>query len=109
MGIKLSIDDFGTGYSSLSYLTKFPINVLKIDKNFIENTISDPFADKLVISIIGLAKDLGLEVIAEGVETQRQFDFLVKKGCDYIQGFLISKPLPVKMLEDKFLKQYMVN
>lgn len=92
-GIKISIDDFGTGYSSLSYLKLFPINILKVDRQFIKDIPED--ADDIAIStaIINLAKGLNLHVIAEGVETQAQLDFCRERGCDGIQGFFFSKPL----------------
>lgn len=99
MGIKISIDDFGTGYSSLSQLRKFPVDSLKIDQSFVknighENKESD---DSAVIStIITMAKQLGLEVIAEGVETQAQFEFLKKEGCHLAQGYLFSRPVPAE-------------
>ena len=94
MGIKISVDDFGTGFSSLSYLIQFPIHTLKIDQSFISNLESDARQVAIIVAIIHLAKSLGLKTIAEGVETQVQFDLLRAHGCDSIQGFLYSKPLP---------------
>ncbi len=92
-GIKVSVDDFGTGYSSLSYLKRFPIDALKIDRSFISDITDD--ADDAAISeaIINMGRSLNLEVIAEGVETTRQRDFLLSLGCDLAQGFLYSRPL----------------
>jgi diguanylate cyclase (GGDEF)-like protein len=105
LGMGLAIDDFGTGYSSLSYLSRLPVNVLKIDRFFIvEMTTGEP-GKLLVASIITLAHTLKLEVVAEGVETQEQRDLLTELGCDQIQGYLISKPLPAAELE-KILLQY---
>lgn len=92
-GIEISLDDFGTGYSSLSYLTKLPINELKIDKSFVHGMASEKNNLTLIKSIINLGKSLGLEVLAEGVETEEQFNVLSKYKCKYIQGFYFSKPL----------------
>ncbi|MFJ7636966.1 EAL domain-containing protein [Peribacillus sp. NPDC097224] len=104
-GFKLSIDDFGTGYSSLSYLRKFPIDTLKIDQSFIKNVDNDKDDSAIVIAIITMAKTLNLEIIAEGVELKKQVDFLKTQKCDIIQGFYLSKPLPVTELHD-FLEMW---
>ncbi|MGL1890344.1 MAG: EAL domain-containing protein [Spirochaetaceae bacterium] len=93
MGFKLAIDDFGTGFSSLSYLKKFPIDKLKIDKSFIDNILAEPGDVAIVKTIINLAKYLKLKVIAEGVETLDQKDFVKDLGCPLIQGYYYSKPL----------------
>ena len=94
MGISISVDDFGTGYSSLSYLKDFPIDKLKIDQSFISNLADHDGDDaKIANLVIDLGHKLGLEVVAEGVETQNQIDFLRKYACDEIQGFILSKPL----------------
>ncbi|WP_369901691.1 DUF4084 domain-containing protein [Bacillus manliponensis] len=93
LGIKISIDDFGTGYSSLSYLTKYPIHTLKIAREFIHEIENSPLEEAITSSIITLAKNLQLTVIAEGVETDEQRLFLHNQHCDQIQGFLISKPI----------------
>jgi diguanylate cyclase len=103
MGMKLSIDDFGTGYSSLSYLHKLPLSELKIDRSFI-NTITADGPAVLVDVIIAMAHSLGLTVVAEGVETQLQVDYLRKRGCDELQGYFYSKPVPAAEFADKFLK-----
>ena len=93
-GIRISIDDFGTGYSSLSHLKRFPINTVKIDRSFIRDITSDPEDAAIVGAIIVMAHNMELRVIAEGVETQQQLDFLHSLQCDEIQGFLFSPPVP---------------
>jgi diguanylate cyclase (GGDEF)-like protein len=92
-GITISIDDFGTGYSSLAYLKRFPIKTLKIDRSFIRDLTTDPSDAQLVETIILMAHNLGLDVVAEGVETQEQLDWLKNRGCEQIQGYFYSKPL----------------
>ncbi|MBL6946764.1 MAG: EAL domain-containing protein, partial [Rhodospirillales bacterium] len=94
MGVRLSIDDFGTGYSSLSYLRRFPVNCLKIDKSFVQDVTVDDGDAKLVEAIINMARSLKLEVVAEGVETDDQMEFLRVRGCDFAQGYYFSKPVP---------------
>jgi len=104
-GIELSIDDFGTGYSSLSRLKKLPVNELKIDQSFIRDMM-DNFDDQIIVkSIIDLAHNLGLSVVAEGVETKEILDHLNRLGCDVAQGYLIAKPMPASEFE-KFLNAY---
>ncbi|GAC1420357.1 MAG: hypothetical protein NVSMB6_22130 [Burkholderiaceae bacterium] len=94
MGIAISVDDFGTGYSSLSFVKQFPIDFLKIDQSFVRDISADPSDAALCETIIAMAHNLGLLVIAEGVETIEQADFLRSRGCDLLQGFLMSKPMP---------------
>lgn len=96
MGIKFSVDDFGTGYSSLSYLKKLPLNTLKIDRSFV-NDIQDAENNVVLVdTIIMMTKNLGLEVIAEGVETEEELRYLSERGCDTYQGYYFSKPVPVE-------------
>ncbi|MGY2409899.1 EAL domain-containing response regulator [Pseudomonas pergaminensis] len=105
MGVKISIDDFGTGYSSLAYLRRFPIDTLKIDIAFIREVTSNPQDAAITRTIIELAHSLNLRVVAEGVETQAQLAFLKEAGCDQIQGYLFSRPLPVDTLERLLLER----
>ena len=93
MGVQIVIDDFGTGYSSLAYLKRFPFHKLKIDQSFVRNCIEDEQDAAIIKSIITMAHSLKLSVVAEGVETEEQLKFLVENNCDYIQGYLLSKPL----------------
>ena len=95
LGIRFSIDDFGTGYSSLAYLTSMPLYELKIDKRFIDDTPHDARDTAIVQAILAMARHLGLRVVAEGVETQEQADFLIAHDCDGLQGFLYARPMPL--------------
>lgn len=99
MGVHFSMDDFGTGYSSLSYLSKLPMDQLKIDQSFVCNIGVKPSDAVIVQTIIGMAKNLDMEVIAEGVETEQQRDFLERNGCTHYQGYLFSQPLPLEEFE----------
>jgi diguanylate cyclase (GGDEF)-like protein/PAS domain S-box-containing protein len=99
-GVHLAIDDFGTGYSSLSYLKRFPVDTLKIDREFVRDLNTDRYADSLVSAIISMAASLELRLIAEGVETEAQRATLSKQGCQYMQGYLFCRPLPAEELND---------
>ena len=103
-GLRISLDDFGTGYSSLSYLKGLPIDTLKIDKSFVDTMLTDKNARIIMDSIVYMVKKLGFETIAEGVETQEQFDYLKSIECDCIQGYLLGKPLPGDELEKLLMK-----
>jgi len=94
LGVKLSIDDFGTGYSSLSYLRRFPVDTLKVDQSFVSAMQEERGNCSIVSTIVTLGRNLGLQVVAEGVETPRQLEMLRSMGCDAAQGFLFSKPVP---------------
>ncbi len=100
LGVGIHMDDFGTGYSSLSYLKHFPIDVLKIDRSFIEGAISDSTDASLVEAVVLIGHSLQLKLVGEGIETQQHFDYLASLGCDYGQGYFISMPVPVKEFID---------
>lgn len=93
LGVNLAIDDFGSGHASLSYLHRFPFNLIKIDRSFIQAMDKDAGAAAIVEATLALSRRLGLEVVAEGVETTEQFLHLQQLGCTYVQGFLIARPM----------------
>jgi len=99
MRIDVAIDDFGTGYSSLSYLNQFPVQSLKIDRSFVCEISEHGTSVRLVPAIIAMAHELALSVIAEGVETEAQRDYLLQHGCDQFQGFLFGRPQPAEQME----------
>ncbi|WKJ92477.1 EAL domain-containing protein [Methylomonas montana] len=101
-GIQVALDDFGTGYSSLAYLKKFDIDYIKIDQSFVRNLATDSSDMALCEAIVVMAHKLGIEVVAEGIETQTQYDLLQRMGCDYGQGYLISQPVPADQFEALF-------
>ena len=105
IGIQLSMDDFGTGYSSLSYLHRLPFDSLKIDRSFVYNVGENGENSEILQTIVSLAKNLKMRVIAEGIETESQLLLLQNLGCDYGQGYLMSKPLPVAEIEKQLYKK----
>jgi len=94
--VEIAIDDFGTGFSSLSYLTRLSANILKIDRSFVSKIGEDAATESIILTIIGMAKGLSMKVIAEGVETEQQRQFLIEHGCDMLQGYLFAKPMPAE-------------
>jgi EAL domain-containing protein (putative c-di-GMP-specific phosphodiesterase class I) len=95
-GVKIAMDDFGTGYSSLSYLQTFPFDKIKIDRSFVANVQSNPQSATIIRAVIGLGRGLNLPIIAEGVETQGELDFLREEACDEVQGYFIGRPAPIE-------------
>jgi EAL domain-containing protein (putative c-di-GMP-specific phosphodiesterase class I) len=100
LGVKIAMDDFGTGYSSLSYLQKFPFDKIKIDRSFVSNVQSNPQSATIIRAVIGLGRGLNLPIVAEGVETQGELDFLTQEACDEVQGYLVGRPAPIDLYAD---------
>ena len=94
LSVRLGLDDFGTGYSSLGYLRRFPLDVLKLDRSFVSELGADAAADSIIAAVIDMARALGMEVIAEGVETEAQLSILRRLGCHLAQGYYFARPLP---------------
>ena len=109
MGVRLAIDDFGTGYSSLAYLKRFPLDTLKIDRTFLKDAPDDAGDAALISAIIAMAHSLNLTVVAEGVEYEKQLDFLRDRGCDLIQGYLVSRPSAPEDLDELLHRQALVR
>jgi diguanylate cyclase (GGDEF)-like protein len=109
LGVRLSIDDFGTGYSSLSYLHRFPVDTLKIDRSFVGSMEDGGENSAIIRTIVGLAKTLGMDVIAEGIETIHQLRHLQFLGCEYGQGYLISRPVPADKIERFFTEEVLLD
>jgi len=105
LGVRLAIDDFGTGYSSLAYLKRFPLDVLKIDKSFVDDIPHKKDDMEIAATIVAMAHTLRLKVMAEGVETEEQLAFLKSQGCDCYQGYLMSQPVPAAQFEQLLWEQ----
>jgi EAL domain-containing protein (putative c-di-GMP-specific phosphodiesterase class I) len=104
LGVRIVFDDFGTGFASLSYLKKFPLDGLKIDRSFVLGLLVNPDDAAIVSSTVGLSKQLGLTVIAEGIENRATADFLIRMGCEEGQGYFFGRPMPTADFESKFLR-----
>jgi EAL domain-containing protein (putative c-di-GMP-specific phosphodiesterase class I) len=105
MGVTFSLDDFGTGFSSFAHIQRLPISVLKIDRSFINDVVENPEDAIIVKAIINMAHSLRLEVVAEGVETAEQLDFLQQNKCDQVQGFFYSRPVTLSELISQYSKR----
>ena len=105
LGLSIAIDDFGTGYSNLAYLKRYSVDVLKIDQSFVKDMHQNQSDHDIVYAIVGLARSLGLTLVAEGVETPQQKDMLAKMGCEIAQGFLFDRPIPAKIFQERWLQK----
>ena len=108
-GFYLALDDFGTGYSSLSYLTRLPFNKIKLDRTFVNDVQTKASSEAMAKSLIALAKTLGFEVIAEGVEDSQQYAFLNDQGCDEAQGYFIGRPVASEQFIEQIEQFYKLN
>jgi diguanylate cyclase (GGDEF)-like protein len=106
MGITISIDDFGTGYSSLNYLKRLPIDLLKLDKTFIDDVLTNPQTQRIVRAVMSMASGMGMDVIAEGIEEHEQIEFLYEEGCSIIQGFYFGEPLSAYDFQKRLQERY---
>lgn len=102
LGIHIALDDFGVGYSSLTYLAKYPVNTLKIDRSFVWQIPTEKNASSIIRCLIQMAYEMGLKVVAEGVESKEQYDFLKNHGCHSLQGFFKQKPIPINDFENQY-------
>ena len=105
LGVTLAIDDFGTGYASLGYLSRYPFDVLKLDRSFVGNLVNNPKSRSLLTGAIALAHGMGMSVVAEGVETREQLDFLARLHCEFAQGYLFGKPVPASDIEEFIMQK----
>ena len=103
LGPRIALDDFGTGYSSLNYIKQLPLNIIKVDKTFIDDIVGDDYAQAFVKLIVDLSKTIGTQIVVEGVEHSNQYELLRELGADYIQGYYFGKPVPANEFEEKFL------
>ncbi|MEG4127321.1 EAL domain-containing protein, partial [Microcoleus sp. Pol14D5] len=99
LGFRIMLDDFGTGFASLTHLMKLPVHSIKIDKSFVQSAVFDGPGEKIVSAILTLAKELGMQAIAEGIETEQQLNYLVHKGCHYGQGYFFKPPIPMRTFD----------
>ena len=106
LGITIAVDDFGTGYSSLSHLRCFPVDVIKVDKAFVDGVCNSDEESTLVRSILAIGAEFGLQVVAEGIESEAQDRELRRLGCDYGQGYLYTCPVPAERIDELLLSQY---
>lgn len=104
LGPRIALDDFGTGYSSLNYIKQLPLDIIKVDKTFIDDIVEDDYAQAFIKLIVDLSKTIGTKIVVEGVEHKEQFELLKSLGVDYIQGYYFGKPVPANIFEEKNLE-----